>query len=141
MMKSNFSRRSLIKGMATAAVAPVVLPAAAAPRAGQMKEAVDYVNPNMGGIGQLLSSTSPFVKLPYGVMTVSPITTPGVNDRYLADKIYGFPAGAVTLMPMSGSAETEPAKYASCMTTIWRRPHRTTTRGFLTTPTSRWNTR
>ena len=113
MMRSIFSRRSLIKGMATAAVAPAVLPATAAPRTGQMKEPVDYVNPNMGGIGQLLSSTSPFVKLPYGVMTVSPITTPGVNDRYLADKIYGFPAGAVTLMPMTGSAETEPAKYAS----------------------------
>ena len=109
MMKSVFSRRSLIKGLATAAVAPAVLPAAAAPRTEQMKEPVDYVNPNMGGIGQLLSSTSPFVKLPYGVMTVSPITTPGVNDRYLADKIYGFPAGAVSLMPMTRSAETEPA--------------------------------
>jgi hypothetical protein len=60
-MKSKFSRRSLIKGMATAAVAP----AAAVLRTGQMKEPVDYVNPNMGGIGQLLSSTSPFVKLPY----------------------------------------------------------------------------
>ena len=79
-----------------------------------MKEPVDYVNPNMGGIGQLLDRRPvPFVKLPYGVMSVSPITTPGVDDRYTADKIYGFPAGGVTLMPMSGSAETEPAKYAS----------------------------
>ncbi len=108
-MKSKVSRRSLIKGMATAAVAPAVLPATAAE---QMKEPVDYVNPNMGGIGQLLSSTSPFVKLPYGVMAVSPITTPGVNDRYLADKIFGFPAGTMTLMPMSESAETEPATFA-----------------------------
>jgi len=99
--------------MATAAVTPAVLPAAATLPTGQMKEPVDYVNPNMGGIGQLLSSTSPFVKLPYGAMSVSPITTPGVNDRYLADKIFGFPAGTVTLMPMTGSAETEPAKYAS----------------------------
>jgi hypothetical protein len=64
-MKSKFSRRSLIRGMATAAVAPAALPAAAVLRTGQMKEPVNDVNPNMGGIGQLLSSTSPFVKLPY----------------------------------------------------------------------------
>ena len=50
MMKSKFSRRSLTKGMAAAAVAAAVLPAAAAPRTGQMKEPVDYVNPNMGGL-------------------------------------------------------------------------------------------
>ncbi len=51
--------------------------------------------------------------MPYGMMSISPITTPGIDDRYLADKIYGFPAGGVTLMPMTGSAETDPAKYAS----------------------------
>ena len=58
----------------------------------QNKEPVDYVNPNIGGIGQLLSSTSPSVVMPYGMMRISPITTPGISDRYLADKIYGFPA-------------------------------------------------
>src|SRR5580700_1313095 len=79
----------------------------------QMKEPVDYVNPNMGGIGQLLSSTSPNVIMPYGMMRISPITTPGISDRYLADKIYGFPAGGMTLMPMTGPAQTDPAKYAS----------------------------
>ncbi|MGA2259495.1 MAG: hypothetical protein ABSG53_32875, partial [Thermoguttaceae bacterium] len=79
----------------------------------QQKEPVDYVNPNMGGIGQLLSSTSPAVSMPYGMLRISPITTPGITDRYLADKIYGFPAGGMTLMPMTGSAETDPAKYAS----------------------------
>ena len=79
----------------------------------QKKEPVDYVNPNMGGIGQLLSATSPNVIMPYGMMRISPITTPGITDRYLADKIYGFPAGGMTLMPMTGAAETDPAKYAS----------------------------
>jgi predicted alpha-1,2-mannosidase len=79
----------------------------------QKKEPVDYVNPNIGGIGQLLSSTSPSVVMPYGMMHLSPITTPGISDRYLADKIYGFPAGGMTLMPMTGSAETNPAKFAS----------------------------
>jgi predicted alpha-1,2-mannosidase len=79
----------------------------------QNKEPVDYVNPNIGGIAQLLSATSPSVVMPYGMMRMSPITTPGISDRYLADKIYGFPAGGMTLMPMTGSAETDPAKYAS----------------------------
>ena len=64
MTQSRLSRRSLVKGMAAAAVAPGIvsaaLPAAAAPVPGQMKEPVDCVNPHMGGIGQLLSSTTPF---------------------------------------------------------------------------------
>jgi predicted alpha-1,2-mannosidase len=77
------------------------------------KAPVDYVNPNMGGIGQLLSATSPAVVMPYGNMRLSPNTTPGIGDRYLADKIYGFPAGGMTLMPMTGTAESEPSKYAS----------------------------
>jgi predicted alpha-1,2-mannosidase len=79
----------------------------------EKKTPVDYVNPNMGGIGQLLSATSPAVVMPYGNMRISPITTPGITDRYLADKIYGFPAGGMTLMPMTGPAETDPDKYAS----------------------------
>jgi predicted alpha-1,2-mannosidase len=118
MMKSDFSRRSLIKGMATTALAPVLLPAAAAPIAvvpdkKQSKQPVDYVDLNLGGIGQLLTSAIPRVMLPFGMMSIAPITTPGINDRYLADKIFGFPAGGMALMPMTGAAETDPAKYAS----------------------------
>jgi predicted alpha-1,2-mannosidase len=79
----------------------------------EKKAPVDYVNPNIGGIGQLLSSTSPNVIMPYGMMRIAPITTPGIGDRYLADKIYGFPAGGMSLMPMTGTAETDPSKYAS----------------------------
>jgi predicted alpha-1,2-mannosidase len=79
----------------------------------QTKEPVDYVDPNIGGIGQLLSAVSPSVVMPYGMMHIAPITTPGITDRYLADKIYGFPGGGMTLMPMTGSAQTDPAKYAS----------------------------
>ena len=77
------------------------------------KTPVDYVDPNIGGIGQLLSSVSPTVSMPYGMMRISPTTTPGINDRYLADKIYGFPAGGISLMPISGTAETVPDRYAS----------------------------
>ena len=80
------------------------------------KDPVDYVDPNIGGIGQIghgLSSIPPTVSMPYGMMSISPSTTPGFVDRYLADKIYGFPAGSISFMPMSGKVETVPAKYAS----------------------------
>lgn len=80
----------------------------------QKNDPVDYVDPNIGGIGLLLQPTVPAVELPYAMMRIAPITTPGVKDRYLADKIYGFPGGgAVVLMPTSGHIETEPENYAS----------------------------
>jgi predicted alpha-1,2-mannosidase len=78
-----------------------------------MKEPVDYVNLNMGGIGQMLTSAIPRVALPFGAMVIAPLTTPGITDRYTADKVFGFPTGGVTLMPMNGPPQTEPAKYAS----------------------------
>ncbi|HZR18754.1 MAG TPA: GH92 family glycosyl hydrolase [Verrucomicrobiae bacterium] len=104
---------SLLRLANTSIRAFAVLAFALSTSAQQNKEPVDYVNPNIGGIGQLLSATSPNVIMPYGMMRISPITTPGITDRYLADKIYGFPAGGMTLMPMTGSAETDPAKSAS----------------------------
>ncbi len=91
----------------------LVLVLALAGCSGQQKEAADYVNTNIGGIGYLRVATSPTVMLPHGMMRIAPITTPGITDRYLADKIYGFPAGGVTLMPTTGPAETDPVKYAS----------------------------
>ena len=62
------------------------------------KDPVDYVSPNIGGIGQLLTATVPYVQYPHGMARLAPITTPGITDRYLADKIYGFPAGPAVLM-------------------------------------------
>jgi hypothetical protein len=58
---------------------------------------VDYVSPNIGGIGQLLTSTRPVVQRRHGMAILAPITTPGIADRYLADKIFGFPAGLLQL--------------------------------------------
>src|SRR5580704_9522215 len=73
------------------------------------KEPVDYVSPNIGGIGQLLTATIPYVQYPHGMARLYPVTTPGITDRYLADKIYGFPAGPAILMasmsPLSCNAE------------------------------------
>src|SRR5487761_1415600 len=79
----------------------------------RVKEPVDYVLPNIGGIGQLLTATVPYVQTPHGMARLAPITTPGINDRYLADKIYGFPAGPATLMASTGAAHTNLKEYAS----------------------------
>ncbi len=77
------------------------------------KEPVDYVSPNIGTIGQLLTATIPYVQRPHGMARVAPVTTPGIADRYLADKIYGFPAGPALLMASVGKAGTNAADYAS----------------------------
>ena len=69
------------------------------------REPVDYVNPNIGTIGHLLTATSPIAAMPYGMVQVAPVTTPGITDRYLADKIYGFPAAGMTVMPTIGPPE------------------------------------
>src|SRR5580698_10744939 len=77
------------------------------------KEPVDYVSPNIGGIGQLLTATIPYVQYPHGMARLYPVTTPGITDRYLADKIYGFAAGPALLMASVGSEAATPAAYAS----------------------------
>ena len=77
------------------------------------KEPVDYVSPNIGGIGQLLTATVPYVQCPHGMARLAPVTTPGIADRYLADKIYGFPAGPATLMASVGKIDTRAETYAS----------------------------
>jgi putative alpha-1,2-mannosidase len=79
----------------------------------QQKAPVDYVSPNIGGMGQLLSATVPYVQYPHGMARIAPITTPDITDRYLADKIYGFSAGASMLMASTGPESTDPEKYAS----------------------------
>lgn len=81
--------------------------------AAKRMEPLDYVSPNIGGIGQLLTATVPYVQTPHGMARLAPITTPGVNDRYLADKIYGFPAGPAMLMVSTGKVSTQPRDYAS----------------------------
>jgi predicted alpha-1,2-mannosidase len=78
----------------------------------EKKEPVDYVNPYIGGIGHLLTATSPTVQVPYGVMRLVPSTAGGV-DRYLARQISGFPSGGVIVMPTAGPLETDSAAFAS----------------------------
>ena len=77
------------------------------------KDPVDYVSPNIGGIGQLLTATVPYVQYPHGMARLAPITTPGIIDRYLADKIYGFPAGPAMLKASVGQLSCAAEAYAS----------------------------
>ena len=44
---------------------------------------------------------------------LAPVVTPGITDRYLADKIHGFPAGPALLMVSVGASGTKPEAYAS----------------------------
>src|SRR5579863_1023991 len=93
---------------------PVVFGSIALVALGQPpKKAVDYVSPNIGGIGQLLTATVPYVQLPHGMARLAPVVTPGITDRYLADKIHGFPAGPALLMVSVGASGTKPEAYAS----------------------------
>jgi predicted alpha-1,2-mannosidase len=74
---------------------------------------VDEVDPNIGTIGHLLTATSPTVSLPHGMMKTAPVTTPGIADRYLADRIFGFPAGCVRLMPAGNPDGLDPSAHSS----------------------------
>ena len=77
------------------------------------KQPVDLVSPNIGGIGQLLSATIPYVQVPHGMARLAPITTPGITDRYLADKIYGFPVGPAMLSAFTGGVSSRAEDSAS----------------------------
>lgn len=79
----------------------------------QSEQLVDYVSPNIGGIGQLLTPTMPFVQVPHGMARLVPVTTPGIQDRYLADKIFGFSPGVGMVMVSTGDVSTKAADYAS----------------------------
>ena len=70
-----------------------------------------YVDPNIGGVATLLTTKAPTVHRPHSMARVFPVTKPGLSDRYLSDKIYGFAVnmpsyrmGHVTeLMPTVGN--------------------------------------
>ena len=81
-----------------------------------MQDLTRYVNPYVGSVGHLLSATSPAVYYPHGMMQMCPAFTPGIGDRYLADKIYSFPAGAFSFMPtrQSASAVRDDSAEAYC---------------------------
>jgi predicted alpha-1,2-mannosidase len=72
---------------------------------------VDLVNPRIGGISHVLMPTFPTVHRPFGMVRFYPVTSPGISDSYLGDKIYGFPLNrpehrggpVMTVMPAIGT--------------------------------------
>ena len=84
-------------------------------------EVSHYVDPNIGSVAPLLTTKVPTVHRPHSMVRVFPITKPGLNDRYLSDRIYGFtvnmPAyrmGYLTeLMPTTGKLQLNRNEYAS----------------------------
>jgi len=83
-----------------------------ASQSNEQKQPVDYVSPNIGGIGQLLTATIPLSNNPrYGAVGSD---YDSWNYRsVLADKIYGFPAGPAMLMASVGPQSNHPEAYAS----------------------------
>lgn len=87
------------------------------------KVPLDYVNPNIGGIGHLLVATDPVVQLPQGTVKLCSNPWPEIYDRYLADKVFSFSLrdeiryGTKTIpswiMATTGNIEVIPAKMAS----------------------------
>lgn len=87
------------------------------------KTPIDYVNPNIGGIGHLLVATDPVVQLPLGSVRLASNPWPEIYDRYLADKVFSFSIRDVIrygtktipswIMVSTGSIEVTPAKMAS----------------------------
>lgn len=62
------------------------------------QDLASYVNTNIGTLSYKTWSTSPTVQLPHGMMEINPVTTPGIGDKYLADKIFGFSFGPAAVM-------------------------------------------
>ena len=78
-----------------------------------MDKLTQYVNPNIGTIGHLLTATAPTVMYPHGMMQISPnfdARTPHFytrGERYLADIIRSFPAGPIAIMAAKGNSPVE----------------------------------
>jgi len=80
-----------------------------------------YVDPNIGGVSLLLTTVKPTVHRPHSMVRVFPVTKPGLEDRYLSDKIYGFilnmpvyRMGHVTeLMPTVGKIKVDKIENAA----------------------------
>ncbi len=79
----------------------------------QTTDLADYVNPYVGSISPKTGGTSPTVLVPHGFLEVSPRFTPGMGDEYLADRIYDFPVGPLSIMATAGNVETSPRDDAS----------------------------
>jgi len=65
----------------------------------------EWVDPNIGGIGHLLTSVSPEVQVPHGMAIIAPVVAKDVTDIYLATRIQGFSFGASIIMAATGAKQ------------------------------------
>jgi len=77
------------------------------------KTPADYVNLYIGTINPKTRGTSPIIKVPGGTVGLFPTFTPGIEDIYLAEQIFGFPLGFGNLMINTGSVKTGTRENAS----------------------------
>ena len=111
-------RRGLLKLLLTLGAASTMPAAGALPAAKEESanpagsaahraiDPVDWVDPNIGGIGHLLTSVAPEVQVPHGVAVVAPVVAKDVTDIYLATTLQGFSLGASVLMAATGEARS-----------------------------------
>jgi len=75
-------------------------------REGSRLDPVDWVDPNIGGIGHLLTSVAPEVQVPHGAAVISPVVKSDVTDVYLATTLQGFSMGSSVIMATTGDARS-----------------------------------
>jgi len=112
------ARRSILRfllsaGAVAASSASKALPAVVTERGkpsgserGPQLDPVDWVDPNIGGIGHLLTSVAPEVQVPHGAAAISPVVNKDVTDIYLATSMQGFSVGASAIMAATGTARS-----------------------------------
>ncbi len=66
-----------------------------------MTHLADYVNPYIGTISHMLTSTRPEVLLPYGMARSAPVVR-DCGDYYCNDRVVGFPLGEGVVTPGKG---------------------------------------
>src|SRR5260370_39710712 len=81
--------------------------AEAAAKAKRM-DPVDYVSPNIGGSGQLLTGTVPYGQTPHGIGRLAPVRSAAIKDRYLARKRYGRPGWPALVGSSVGKVSAQP---------------------------------
>ena len=111
-------RRGILKSLLAAGFAGLAPSANAAVPPSQSHAAsptdpVDWVDPNIGGIGHLLTSRWPEVQVPHGVAIIAPVVAKDVTDIYLATTMQGFSLGASVLTAATGTTTDLPLPIVS----------------------------
>jgi predicted alpha-1,2-mannosidase len=93
--------RVLNCGVAALCLSAAFVQAQSVPKKTISVDLVSSVDPTIGGIGKLLTSTPALIQLPHGMARVMPATDPGMLDWYVSDDFYGLNIGPVVVLPVS----------------------------------------